>query len=72
MIDSIVREILIAKDKPMIYQDLKMDEVAIFWDYENIKVVASGINLPLAESLLEYSKSVGHTRIKKFILIGLE
>lgn len=42
-----------------------MDEVAIFWDYENVHVVAKGINVPLAESLIDYSESVGHTSVKK-------
>lgn len=41
------------------------EEVAIFWDYENVKVVAEGINVPLAESLIEYSESIGHPRVKK-------
>jgi len=27
---------------------------APFWDHDNIKVVVSGINVPLDESLLEY------------------
>lgn len=42
-----------------------MDDVAIFWDYENVRVVAKGINVPLAESLIEYSESVGHPCVKK-------
>ncbi len=42
-----------------------MDEVAIFWDYENVKVVAKGINVPLAEALIKYAESQGHPRIKK-------
>ncbi|KKM77842.1 hypothetical protein LCGC14_1365930 [marine sediment metagenome] len=42
-----------------------MDEVAIFWDYENVRVVAKGINVPLAEALIKYSESQGHPRVKK-------
>ena len=42
-----------------------MDEVAIFWDYENVRVVAKGINIPLAEALITYSESLGHPRVKK-------
>lgn len=42
-----------------------MDEVAIFWDYENVRVVTKGIKVPLAEALLKYSESLGHPRIKK-------
>lgn len=42
-----------------------MIEVAVFWDYENIRVVAQGINVPLAESLVEYVKTVGHPHVKK-------
>ncbi len=40
-------------------------QIAIFWDYENVKVIAEGINIPLAEALLSYSKSVGHPYIKR-------
>ncbi|BDM77448.1 NYN domain-containing protein [Acaryochloris marina] len=39
-------------------------EVAVFWDYENVKIAAQGIQAPLAESLVEYSQSQGHTRLK--------
>ncbi len=42
-----------------------MDEVAIFWDYENVRVVAKGINVPIAEALIKYSESLGHLRVKK-------
>lgn len=42
-----------------------MDEVAIFWDYENVRVVAQGINVPIAEALIKYSESLGHPRVKK-------
>ena len=41
------------------------NQIAIFWDYENIKVIAEGINVPLAEALLSYSKSIGHPYIKR-------
>lgn len=38
---------------------------AIFWDYENVKIPAPGVsNAPLAESLIEYAKSLGHLRVK--------
>jgi uncharacterized protein (TIGR00288 family) len=39
-------------------------EVAVFWDYENVKIAAQGIQAPLAESLVEYSQSQGHPRLK--------
>ena len=42
-----------------------MDEVAIFWDYENVRVIAKGINVPIAEALIQYSESLGHPRVKK-------
>jgi len=42
-----------------------MDEVAIFWDYENVRVVAQGIKVPIAEALIKYSESLGHPRVKK-------
>ncbi|MGB7440426.1 MAG: NYN domain-containing protein [Coleofasciculaceae cyanobacterium] len=37
--------------------------IAVFWDYENTKVPAEGINLPLAEALIAYSESLGHPKI---------
>ncbi len=39
--------------------------IAIFWDYENIKVIAEGINVPLADAILSYSNSLGHPFIKR-------
>ncbi len=42
-----------------------IEDVAIFWDYENVRVAAKGINVPIVEALLEYSKSVGHPRVMK-------
>lgn len=39
-------------------------EVAVFWDYENVKIAAQGIQAPLAESLVDYSQSQGHPRLK--------
>jgi len=45
--------------------DEKKDQIAIFWDYENIRVIAEGINVPLAEALLLYSESIGHPYIKR-------
>lgn len=38
--------------------------VAIFWDYENVRVAAQGSKSPLAESLIAYSESQGHPSIK--------
>ncbi|MGF1514440.1 MAG: NYN domain-containing protein [Elainellaceae cyanobacterium] len=40
------------------------DEIAVFWDYENVKVAAKGVKAPLAESLVSYSEKKGHTRFK--------
>lgn len=42
-----------------------MDEVAVLWDYENVRVVAQGVNVPMAESLIAYAESIGHPRIMK-------
>ncbi|MFX0067174.1 MAG: NYN domain-containing protein [Candidatus Hermodarchaeota archaeon] len=42
-----------------------MDDVAIFWDYENVHLSAQGINVPLAEAIIEYSESLGHVCEKK-------
>ena len=42
----------------------KQREVAIFWDYENIRSASQGTKAPLAESLINYSKSQGHPRRK--------
>jgi uncharacterized protein (TIGR00288 family) len=41
------------------------DDIAIFWDYENVKVIAQGLKVPLAEAIMEFAQSVGHPRIKK-------
>ncbi|WP_457920117.1 NYN domain-containing protein [Candidatus Lokiarchaeum ossiferum] len=35
------------------------------WDYENIRVVVKGIEVPLAESLDAYTAKIGFLRIKK-------
>lgn len=41
-------------------------ESAVFWDYENVKVAMDyGLKAPLAESLTEYSVSLGNPRVKK-------
>lgn len=42
-------------------------ETAIFWDYENVRESARKMgtqNTPVAESIVEYSKSQGHLRVK--------
>lgn len=39
-------------------------EIAVFWDYENVKVAAQGAKAPLAESLVSYAQTQGHPRIK--------
>ncbi len=39
-------------------------QVAVFWDYENVKFPAGASSAPLAESLIEYAKSLGHLRVK--------
>ncbi len=44
--------------------DQLKDQIAVFWDYENAKVSAKGINVPLAEALIAYSESLGHPRLK--------
>lgn len=43
---------------------LPSDQVAVFWDYENVKVAAQGVKAPLAESLVSYSERKGHPRFK--------
>jgi uncharacterized protein (TIGR00288 family) len=42
-----------------------IQEVAVFWDYENVRVNAEGLKVPVAEKLVEYTKSLGHVRIKR-------
>lgn len=41
------------------------NNIAIFWDYENFHAYTKGINIPIAEAILEYSKSLGHIQIKR-------
>ena len=41
------------------------NEVAVFWDYENVRVNAEGLKVPVAEKLVEYSKIIGHVRVKR-------
>ena len=41
------------------------NEVAVFWDYENVRVNAEGLKVPVAEKLVEYSKTIGHVRVKR-------
>lgn len=40
-------------------------EVAIFWDYENVKVFAEGINTPLAEAIKTFARSKGYIHIMR-------
>ncbi|MGF1536140.1 MAG: NYN domain-containing protein [Elainellaceae cyanobacterium] len=40
------------------------DDIAVFWDYENVRVATRGGKAPLAESLVNYSEHKGHTRFK--------
>ena len=42
-----------------------MEDVAIFWDYENVHLSAQGINVPLAEAVIDYSEALGHICEKK-------
>ena len=42
-----------------------LTEIAIFWDYENVSVISQGINVPLAEAVLELAKEMGHVRLKR-------
>ncbi len=46
-------------------EKMERDFIAIFWDYENIRVIAEGINVPLADAILSYSHSLGHPFIKR-------
>ena len=39
------------------------EEVVIFWDYENIRTNAQKSQVPMAESLLSYSKTSRHHNI---------
>lgn len=43
----------------------KLPEIAVFWDYENIRSASHGTKVPLAESLIAFSKSQGHPRLKR-------
>lgn len=38
--------------------------IAIFWDYENVRIPTQGTSAPLAELLVDYAKSLGHPRLK--------
>jgi len=44
---------------------LEDNDAAIFWDYENVRLDAQKSNVPMAESLMSYLKTVGHPRVKK-------
>lgn len=46
-------------------EPFKNNEVAIFWDYENIKAPISGIKAPLVDSIITYSHSKGNLKLKK-------
>ncbi|MEM9136541.1 MAG: NYN domain-containing protein [Cyanobacteria bacterium P01_F01_bin.42] len=39
-------------------------QVAIFWDYENVRMATRGTSAPLAEQLVAYAKSLGHPCLK--------
>lgn len=39
-------------------------QIAIFWDYENVRIPTQGTSAPLAELLVDYAKSLGHPRLK--------
>ncbi|MHA1856324.1 MAG: NYN domain-containing protein [Promethearchaeota archaeon] len=41
------------------------NEVAVFWDYENVRVNAEGLKVPVAEKLVEFSETIGHIRLKR-------
>ncbi len=41
----------------------KLEKVAVFWDYENAKVWAEGIQVPLAEKIMSLIQQYGHARI---------
>lgn len=39
-------------------------QIAIFWDYENVRIPTQGSSAPLAELLVDYAKSLGHPCLK--------
>lgn len=39
-------------------------QIAIFWDYENVRIPTQGTSAPLAELLVDYAKSLGHPCLK--------
>ncbi len=41
------------------------EEVAIFWDYENIRAAAKEINVPIVDALIAYAETIGYPTIKK-------
>ncbi|MCM1984367.1 NYN domain-containing protein [Lyngbya confervoides] len=45
-------------------QEPERQQIAIFWDYENVRVPTQGTSAPLAELLVDYAKSLGHPRLK--------
>lgn len=44
---------------------MEENEVAIFWDYENVRVVEQGKNIPMVEAILHFSESRGYLRIQR-------
>ena len=54
---------------PMVYQPIgnaasDRTQVAVFWDYENVKVPAQGGSASLPEALIAYARSIGHPCLK--------
>jgi hypothetical protein len=45
-------------------QALQREQIAIFWDYENVRIPTQGTSAPLAELLVDYAKTLGHPRLK--------
>ena len=39
-------------------------QVAVFWDYENVKVPAQGGSVSLPQALIDYARSLGHPCLK--------
>ncbi len=56
---------ILLDESAQIIENQERDFIAIFWDYENIRVIAEGIKTPIADAIISYSNSLGHPFIKR-------
>jgi uncharacterized LabA/DUF88 family protein len=59
------REQSLGVESPLaLIEEPQKQQIAIFWDYENVRVPTQGTSAPLAELLVDYAKSLGHPCLK--------